>query len=376
MVSGLLAARSRSMLSWCPRTATGLLVLLPAALPVLHPLLLPLVGVASHLLWWVHVLPVAVLTYRYGKRIGFPSVLVSGMLLVIGERLWGAGFWIPADWMTVLSLATALTFTHLLVAGFALYARRLNSHYQLLFHNATIGILRVDRHGRVLAANPDLLKTFHLGEETRVVGRQLHEIPGVRDLPSPDEIARIRGWTGRVEWEGDAGLQTLHVVAVALEQGDPGGYQILVVDRTMEFVQEAEIERKVRLATLGEGLAGVAHELNNPLTVILAYAQMAETSCDGEDPDELRDMLASIEDQARRMRGLIQELLGYSRPSNPDEPVALQLLLCRLLRMERVARRNSSVDWIERIDWGVSFTSLRIESNRSSRTSSRMQQMR
>lgn len=41
----------------------GLLVV-----PAVHPLLIPAIGAPSHLLWWLHVLPVALTAFRYGKR--------------------------------------------------------------------------------------------------------------------------------------------------------------------------------------------------------------------------------------------------------------------------------------------------------------------
>lgn len=103
--------------------------------PALHPLLLPFVGVPSHLLWFVHVLPVAWSTYHRGWRGGLASVLVSLGLLAAGERWFGAGYFIAADWQTVGSLVVALGFTNALVAGFADYARRARSLQELLWHS-------------------------------------------------------------------------------------------------------------------------------------------------------------------------------------------------------------------------------------------------
>lgn len=56
-------------------------------LPALHPLLLPAIGTPSHLLWFVHVLPVALLTWTHGRRVGTGTVLVSAALVAVGELL-------------------------------------------------------------------------------------------------------------------------------------------------------------------------------------------------------------------------------------------------------------------------------------------------
>jgi signal transduction histidine kinase len=104
-------------------------------MPALHPLLLPTVGVASHLLWFAHVLPVAWTTYHYGRRGGILSLAFGQLLVVGGERAFGAGYFKAADWQTVISLAVALGFTNALVAGFAAYARSARSLQEQLWHS-------------------------------------------------------------------------------------------------------------------------------------------------------------------------------------------------------------------------------------------------
>lgn len=117
------------------RRSTTAAICLVFLLPALHPLLMPLVGVPSHLLWFAHVLPVAWSTYHRGSRGGGASIAVSLLLLVLGERAFGGGYFIAADWQTVVSLAVALGFTNALVAGFAAYARRAQSLQEQLWHS-------------------------------------------------------------------------------------------------------------------------------------------------------------------------------------------------------------------------------------------------
>jgi diguanylate cyclase (GGDEF)-like protein len=68
-------------------------------------------------------------------------VPASTAMLVIGERLFGTGYWQPASWQTVIGLAVALTFTNLLVAGFGMFARRVESRLQhQASHDALTGL--------------------------------------------------------------------------------------------------------------------------------------------------------------------------------------------------------------------------------------------
>ena len=92
--------------------------------PMLHPLLLPVTGVTSHLLWWTHVAPVALAGYFYGTQGSAGAIAVSTILLVAGERLFGAGYGVAASWETAWSLAIALAVTNLLVAMLAILAGR------------------------------------------------------------------------------------------------------------------------------------------------------------------------------------------------------------------------------------------------------------
>lgn len=65
------------------------------ALPALHPLLIPVLGLPSHLLWWVHVLPVALVAFRRGRYAAAAIALLSTGFLVAGERLFGRTRWTP-----------------------------------------------------------------------------------------------------------------------------------------------------------------------------------------------------------------------------------------------------------------------------------------
>ncbi|MFY9801733.1 MAG: PAS domain S-box protein [Candidatus Acidiferrales bacterium] len=83
-------------------------------------------------------------------------------------------------------------------------------------------------------------------------------------------------------------------------------------DVTESRSAEKQQLQKEKLAAMGEMMAGVAHELNNPLTAILGISDlMRERAAD----DSTRRQVEIILKQARRAAGIVQNLLAFSRPS-------------------------------------------------------------
>jgi two-component system NtrC family sensor kinase len=77
---------------------------------------------------------------------------------------------------------------------------------------------------------------------------------------------------------------------------------------------ERHLMRSARLAAVGEIAAGVAHELNNPLTTITGFVELALQ----ELPEDLpqREELQIVIDEAQRARGVVRRLLDFARQSD------------------------------------------------------------
>ncbi|OGR82444.1 MAG: hypothetical protein A2902_03530 [Elusimicrobia bacterium RIFCSPLOWO2_01_FULL_64_13] len=93
--------------------------------------------------------------------------------------------------------------------------------------------------------------------------------------------------------------------------GELIGFVAAVLDLREKKKLQGQLFQQDKLAAVGQLAGGVAHEINNPLGVILGFAQSLLNRMGKEDP--MRMPLESIEREAGRCRDLVQNLLTFSR---------------------------------------------------------------
>ena len=78
-------------------------------------------------------------------------------------------------------------------------------------------------------------------------------------------------------------------------------------------LRQRQMVQSEKLASLGTLLAGVAHELNNPLSNISTSAQILEEEIDSPDKDFFHKLVEQIEEQSDKARDIVKTLLEFSR---------------------------------------------------------------
>ena len=101
--------------------------------------------------------------------------------------------------------------------------------------------------------------------------------------------------------------------------GEIGGFESIAKDITHRKKMEQQLLQADRLASLGELSAGVAHEVNNPLGMILGYTQLLLRN-EPENSQDFQD-LKIIEKHARNCKTIVEDLLKFARNAETKKVV-------------------------------------------------------
>jgi PAS domain S-box-containing protein len=203
--------------------------------------------------------------------------------------------------------------------------RRSREQYKSVVENARDFIFLLNDKGEFISANTAAarvlgvpaagiagksLETFFDPDDAKAMVAQVHDVVDSRKSVEIKSAMRIRD---RVYW-----LST-HYVPVFGEDGRTVE-RILVMARDITERQriEEQLYQTEKLASLGTLSAGVAHEINNPLGVILGFAEIL---LDRIPPDSKEhEILKTIERQGLNAKRIVEKLMTYARqPSKQEE---------------------------------------------------------
>jgi PAS domain S-box-containing protein len=194
-----------------------------------------------------------------------------------------------------------------------------------IIESINIGLVAVDLDGRVTRLNSALEHILDLRRDSAVGKR-------VEDLFADDFADTLRQVLGSESWRlkeirniykihtATRGGRTLVLnIAIAPLQDalEQRGALVVLEDVTSRIHLEEQLQQREKLSSIGLLAAGVAHEVNTPLTGVSSYTQMLLGMLPETDPKHA--LLQKVRRQAERATNIVNNLLNFSRTGSATE---------------------------------------------------------
>ena len=236
----------------------------------------------------------------------------------------------------------------------ALALERSESRYSRLVESASDAIFTVDPAGLMTAVNRSL---------ERASGRMRGDLLGTpfvalidaRDAAVAEQALRdtFNGQRRRVELgypAPDGELRQCSLTLTPLTEGPlVTGALGVVRDVTDEKRLTAQLMQQEKLAAVGQLVSGVAHELNNPLASVMAFAQLLLAAPPGAPHD--RRAIEAINQESKRAAKIVANLLTFARQHQPERAVTdLNRVIEDTVELRRYALRIAQVEVETKLD--------------------------
>ena len=196
--------------------------------------------------------------------------------------------------------------------------------YRRIFEVSRDLILVVDSRGRIIDINPAGCRMLGFEEASETPRGELFQTFFERPADWEELTTAVlrQGFVLNSEVvlrrRNGAGMHALISAGLDKEpQGFAFSIHLQIRDIQERHQMQEQMARADRLASIGQLSSGVAHEINNPLGVILGYTQLMLRS-EPRESERFKD-LKTIEKHVRHCKSIVEDLLNFARRSEPKK---------------------------------------------------------
>ncbi len=231
------------------------------------------------------------------------------------------------DFTKSIKVSTQNEFNRLVMAYNEMVAslKKSEEHLRKVFLAADDAILTTDTEGRITLWGESSGKMFGYPKEG-IVGKPFETLvaadadPGLLAYMRAEPRSQSR-WEGEVSYRRKDGTSFdgwCVTTGLMDENGGVLGHLSIIRDVTEKKQMQVQLIQADKMASLGELAAGVAHEINNPLSGILSNAEFLQEEISADD-HERQEEIQEIVRNSQRIKTIVQDLLNFSRQRGSQE---------------------------------------------------------
>ena len=263
----------------------------------------------------------------YSGAINSLAFIVVGAVTLFFERTWTIYQGIIKDRRALRQAHHELLFLNQnleqLVNERSMALSRSEHKYRRIFEASKDMILSASRQGRILDLNPSGFKLLGINGDNDISSlklpnyfknrsdwqRLLDQIDNQGFAPSTEIDLKVT----------DHSIRRVMLSAGLAREVSGSGRTIhfLVKDIEQQRRMRAQLAQADKLASIGELSSGIAHEINNPLGIILGFTQLMIRN--QKEDTHLHADLKTIEKHTRHCKSIVEDLLNFARTSKPKK---------------------------------------------------------
>lgn len=292
-----------------------------------------------------------------------PCVVGGKMVAVIGLGRASDGSLLSSEDLEI--LRTVSGYIAVAIENSSLYGQQkqhteelalLKEFNESIVESVNVGLLAVDEDGRIIRGNTPFDEMMGL-ERGQAVGKLVYEVFDASFAANLENILGKSRWhltevrnaykLHAFDRDGKSLILNIAVAPLRSVSNEQQG-AILVLENVSSRVKlEETLQQSEKLSSIGLLAAGVAHEVNTPLTGVSSYTQMLLGMIPETDPKHA--LLQKMQRQTDRASNIVGNLLNFSRTGNSEEFVEIEInkLLNDTLQLLEPQLRKSQIEIVK-----------------------------
>jgi PAS domain S-box-containing protein len=225
-----------------------------------------------------------------------------------------------------------------------------------VFQRISDGVVVLNMHDRIVDLNPaaELLAGYSGSAALGLPAEQIWPNWPTQAVLSEPASKVIEGLV--LPCAGEQRTYNLHVYTISDDRNRPLNKVVLLMDTTERKRAEEESRRlrekaeiSSRLAAVGEMAAGIAHEINNPLTGVLGFSQLLAEKQDV--PADIKKELKIIVDGSNRVKDIVKRMLTFARQTESKRTgTSMNELIGATLDLRRYVLNTANIEVVRHLD--------------------------